>query len=167
VPELSASAQRVQEALRAAGVDVEVRELAASTRTAAEAASSVGCTVPEIAKSLVFRGTVSGDPILVIASGANRVDEARVAGIVGEPIERASAEFVRDATGYAIGGVPPAGHRTAIRTLIDEDLTTLEHIWAAAGTPNAVCRLRVDELVRVTGGTVAAIRVSVTGHDAH
>ena len=157
MPELSSSAQRVQEALRAAGIDVEVRELAASTRTAADAASSVGCTVREIAKSLVFRGTVSGVPILVIASGANRVDEARVARIVGEPIERANADFVRETTGYAIGGVPPAGHLTAIRTLIDDDLTTLEHIWAAAGTPNAVCRLRVDELVRVTRGRIATV----------
>lgn len=130
-------------------------ELAASTRTAADAAAAVGCTVSEIAKSLVFR-TASGAAVLVIASGTNRVDEARVAELVGEPIERAPAEFVRETSGYAIGGVPPVAHAHPPKAiLIDSDLMTFHQIWAAAGTPNAVVRLTPAELVRVSGGRVA------------
>jgi prolyl-tRNA editing enzyme YbaK/EbsC (Cys-tRNA(Pro) deacylase) len=156
--ELAPSAQRVQDALRAAGVDAQVRHMPDSTRTAEEAAASVGCTVAQIAKSLVFRGKTTGEPVLVIASGINRVDEKKVGALIGEPIERAPAELVREATGFAIGGVPPIGHARPLRTIIDQDLLQLASIWAAAGTPNAVFPITAAELVRVTGGTVADVR---------
>jgi prolyl-tRNA editing enzyme YbaK/EbsC (Cys-tRNA(Pro) deacylase) len=152
--------ERVERALREGGVESGVVELSASTRTAADAAAAIGCTVSEIAKSLVFR-TVSGAPILVIASGTNRVDEHRVAAVVGEPIERAPAEFVRERSGYAIGGVPPLAHAHPPKhILIDADLMQYDAIWAAAGSPNAVVRLTPAELLRVSGGEVAEVRQS-------
>src|SRR6266550_2598859 len=130
----------VQSALDAAGIEARVVELAASTRTAAEAAAAIGCSVAQIAKSLVFRGR-SGEAILVIASGTNRVDEKKLAALAGEPIAKADADFVRERTGYAIGGVPPAGHASPLRTFIDRDLLLFDLIWAAAGTPHAVFEL--------------------------
>ena len=157
-PQLDDSAQRVRDALAALGFDVAVREFPQSTRTAAEAAAAIGCEVAQIAKSLVFRARVSGRPVLVIASGANRVDEKAVAALIGEKIGRADAEFVRTATGFAIGGVPPVGHDTPPVTLIDRDLLALDEIWAAAGTPNAVFRLTPRDLVTLTGGRVAEIK---------
>ena len=151
---------RVRRALSEAGVEAKVMELSASTRTAAEAAAAVGCTVSEIAKSLVFRAA-SGAAVLVIASGTNRVDEQRVAKRIGERIERAPADFVREQSGYVIGGVPPLAHAQPPRhVLIDADLLQYDAIWAAAGTPNAVVRLTPDELVRVSGGEVAEVRLS-------
>jgi len=134
-----------------------VLEFDASTRTAADAAAAIGCTVPQIAKSLVFRTVESGRPVLVVASGINRVDVKLVATLVGERIGRADAEFVRAATGFAIGGVPPVGHATAPIVLIDESLLALEEIWAAGGTPNAVFKLTPESLVSLTGGCVAAV----------
>jgi prolyl-tRNA editing enzyme YbaK/EbsC (Cys-tRNA(Pro) deacylase) len=154
------SARRVQAALSARGFDFSVREFPASTRTSAEAAAAIGCEVAQIAKSLVFRGRASGRPVLVIASGANRVDEEAVAALLGEKIARADADFVRAKTGFAIGGVPPVGHDTAPVTLIDRDLLDLDEIWAAAGTPNAVFRLAPQDLVALTGGQVADIKQS-------
>src|SRR5687767_14900136 len=118
---LRGSARRVQDALREQGFGFEVVELPQSTRSAAEAAQAVGCQVAQIAKSLVFRGTESGRPVLVIASGANRVNERRVSEFIGERIGKADADFVREATGFAIGGVPPVGHTQPVETLIDED----------------------------------------------
>ena len=147
---------RVRDALQRAGIATTILELSESTRTAAEAASAIGCEVAQIAKSLVFR-SASGAPILVIASGRNRVDEHRLAAIAGEPVERAPAEFVRSVTGFAIGGVPPAGHETRLLVLIDADLLAYEEIWAAAGTPHAVMRLTPDELRRLAGGRVADV----------
>ncbi len=157
-PELKSSARRVQKALAECGFDFQVREFPESTRTSAEAAAAIGCAVGQIAKSLVFRGKDSGDPVLVIASGANRVDEKSIAALIGEKIGRADADFVREKTGFSIGGVPPVGHREAPVTLIDEDLLGFDEIWAAAGTPNAVFRLRPGDLARLTGGQVAAIK---------
>ena len=154
---LSGSARRVQEALRAQGFDCEVVELPRSTRSAVEAAQAVGCRVEQIAKSLVFKGAESGRPVLVIASGGNRVDERRLGELLGERVAKADAEFVREATGFAIGGVPPVGHARPVETFVDEDLLRYDEIWAAAGTPNAVFRLTPAELVRVTGGRLAAI----------
>ena len=154
---LSGSAQRVQDALREKGFGFEVVELPQSTRSAAEAAQAVGCQVAQIAKSLVFRGTESGRPVLVIASGANRVNERRLGELVGERIGKADADFVREATGFAIGGVPPVGHAQPVETLIDEDLLRYEEIWAAAGTPNAVFRLVPSDLAKMTGGRLVAI----------
>jgi len=154
---LSASAQKVQDALAAAGHDCRVVELAASTRTSAEAAAAVGTTVAQIAKSLIFRAMPSDKPVLVIASGVNRVDEAKLAALLGERISRPDAEFVRNRTGFAIGGVPPFGHPTRLRTVIDRDLLALGELWAAGGTPNAVFRLTAAQLVALTGGEVADI----------
>ena len=155
---LKDSAQRVQAAIQAAGFDFEVREFPASTRTSAEAAAAIGCDVAQIAKSLIFRAADSDRPVLVMASGANRVDEKAVARLLGEKLARADADFVRAKTGFAIGGVPPVGHREAPVAFIDEDLMALGEIWAAAGTPNAVFRLSPTELVRLTGGSVAALK---------
>jgi prolyl-tRNA editing enzyme YbaK/EbsC (Cys-tRNA(Pro) deacylase) len=139
------------------GPKFEVLEFDAGTRTAEDAAAAIGCTVAQIAKSLVFRAA-SGRSVLVVASGAHRVDEKVVAARVGEPVVRADAGLVREATGFAIGGVPPVGHRTAPVALIDESLLMFDEIWAAAGTPNAVFRLTPADLVALTGGTVAAIK---------
>ena len=155
-----ASARRVQEVLAARGYDFQVREFPASTRTAAEAAAAIGCTVGQIAKSLVFRAKASDRPVLVIASGPNRVDEKAVARCLGEKIGRADAEFVRARTGFSIGGVPPVGHTEAPATFIDRDLMAYDEIWAAAGTPNAVFRLTPDELVEITGAEVADVKQS-------
>lgn len=155
---LKPSAQRVQDALTAHGLPRRVIELDASTRTAAEAAATVGCTVAQIAKSLVFRGAHTGQPVLVIASGINRVNLTALAQIVGEPLERADADFVRAQTGFAIGGVPPLGHEHPLDTYIDSDLWQHEEIWAAAGHPNAVFPLTPDDLLALTGGRVVAVK---------
>lgn len=157
-PALKASAQKVQAALAARGFALEIREFPDSTRTAAEAAAAIGCTVGQIAKSLVFRGRESGRPILVIASGGNRVDEKKLRDLLGEKVERADPDFVREKTGFAIGGVPPVGHRELPVTVIDRDLLAFAEIWAAAGTPNAVFRLTPAELSALTEGQEADIR---------
>lgn len=155
---LKDGARRVRAALAARGFDFEVREFPAGTRTSAEAAAAIGCGLGQIAKSLVFRGRRSGRPVLVIASGANRVDEKAVGALIGERIGRADAAFVRETTGFAIGGVPPVGHRAPLLTLIDRDLLGFEEIWAAAGTPNAVFRLRPQDLVALTGAQLAEVK---------
>lgn len=151
------SIARVQEALRALGLGHEIVDLGLSARTAADAAAAVGCRVDQIAKSLVFRLRETGRPLLVVTSGAHRVDEAKVAALVGETLERADAAFVRAETGFAIGGVAPVGHAKPLLTLIDEHLLTFDAIWAAGGHPNAVFRLTPDELVAMTGGRLAAV----------
>lgn len=156
---LPASAQRVQEELRRLGLDSEIVEFDRSTRTSADAAAAIGCEVGQIAKSLVFRGHPSGRPVLVIASGVNRVDEALVARELGEAIQRADADFVREKTGFSIGGVPPVGHAQRPTVFIDRDLMAWPQVWAAAGTPNAVFRLSPGELVTVSGGRVIALKV--------
>jgi prolyl-tRNA editing enzyme YbaK/EbsC (Cys-tRNA(Pro) deacylase) len=158
IPDLSASARRVQEAVAARGFAFQVVEFPASTRTAADAAAAIGCEVAQIAKSLVFRTKAEQRPILVIASGVNRVNEKRLRDLVGETIEKADADFVRERTGFAIGGVPPVGHRDDLAIYIDADLLTLGTIWAAAGTPNAVFRLPAADLPILTGGQVADIK---------
>lgn len=155
--ELSPSARKVQVALAAFGLGLEVREFDASTRTAADAASAIGCTVGQIAKSILFRAADSNRPVLVIACGTNRVNEKKVAALLGEKLAKADADFVRTQTGFAIGGVPPIGHTTAPETFVDQDLMAFGEIWAAAGTPNAVFRLAPQDLARITGGRVAAI----------
>lgn len=157
---LSPSAQRVQDTLTGAGFDVRVVELEASTRTSAEAAAAVGTTVARIAKSLIFRTQPGERPVLVIASGDNRVDEKKLAALLGEKVSRPDADFVRAKTGFAIGGVPPIGHPGRLATYIDRDLLALGEIWAAAGTPNAVFKLQADQLVAMTGGEVADIAKS-------
>jgi prolyl-tRNA editing enzyme YbaK/EbsC (Cys-tRNA(Pro) deacylase) len=152
--ELSNSAQKVQAALAAKGLHCQVRQMPDTTRTAPEAAAAIGCRVEQIAKSLVFKSLNTHRPILIIASGPNRVNEKRLAEVIGEPIERADPDFVREHTGFAIGGVPPLGHSQSLPTYIDRDLLAFEQIWAAAGTPHAVFALTPDDLLRITGGEV-------------
>jgi prolyl-tRNA editing enzyme YbaK/EbsC (Cys-tRNA(Pro) deacylase) len=143
---LPRSAKRVQQALHDAGVDVEVKLLEDSTRTAPEAAAAVGCEVGAIVKSLVFRSRADGSPVLALVSGANRADEAALG------VERPDAAYVREVTGYAIGGVPPVGHPARLRTVIDPDLLAFDVVWCAAGTPNALFGVAPAQLVRLTGG---------------
>lgn len=151
---------RVRAALIAAGLTPEIKEFDASTRTAADAAAAIGCTVGQIAKSLVFRGKESGRAVLVITSGANRVDEQKLSQVLGEKIGKADADFVRVETGFAIGGVAPVGHTGKAAVFIDADLMQYPDIWAAAGAPNAVFRLTPDELVQVSGGQLADVKTS-------
>ena len=151
-PATAPSALEVQAAL---GPEFQVLEFEASTRTSQDAAAAIGCTVAEIAKSLIFK-SAQGRAVLVIASGVNRVDEKKVRALLGEKIGRADAEFVRDKTGYA-GGVPPVGHVTPPIVLIDEDLQRFSAVWAAAGTPNAVFKITPADLIRLTQGRVADI----------
>ena len=155
---LSTSAQRVQDALMKLGLILQVVELPDSTRSAAEAAEAIGCSVGQIAKSLIFKTRNSQEPILVIVSGPNRVDEKKIGALVGEMITKPDAHFVRQHTGFSIGGVPPVGHNQPINTFIDQDLLAFDEIWAAAGTPNAVFRLTGDDLVRATGGQVIGVK---------
>ncbi len=154
----SGSVGRVRAALIAAGLPAEIKEFDASTRTAADAAAAIGCTQAQIAKSLVFRATASNKAVLVIASGSNRVDEKKLALLVGEKVGKADADFVRAETGFAIGGVAPIGHTGPVTVLIDADLKQYPEIWAAAGAPNAVFRLTPADLVRVTEGRVAEVK---------
>ncbi len=155
---LPPAAQRVQEALRARGSAARVVTLERPGHTATEAAQVLDCDVARIVKSLVFRGAGSGQPLLVLASGANRVDESRLAALAGEPAGRATPEFVREHTGFAIGGVAPLGHPAALPTWIDQDLLQHPSVWAAGGTPEAFVRLDPHDLAGLTGGTVTAIR---------
>jgi prolyl-tRNA editing enzyme YbaK/EbsC (Cys-tRNA(Pro) deacylase) len=148
----------VLDALTALGLTVQILELSESTRTAAEAAKAVGCNVGQIVKSLVFRGAKSDRPVLVLASGVNRVNEKKIEAHIGEPVAKADANFVRVRTGYAIGGVPPVAHKEQLLTLIDSDLLAFPTLWAAAGTPNAVFRITPSELVRATAGTVIDVK---------
>jgi len=156
--ELSSSAKKVQEVLKVLGLELQVVELQETTRTSADAARAVGCEVGQIAKSLVFRGQRTQRPILVIASGSNRVNEKRVGELISEPLGKADADFVRQRTGFVIGGVPPVGHAEKLEVFIDEDLLRYSEIWAAAGTPNAVFRLTPSDLVRMTEGRVIGIK---------
>jgi prolyl-tRNA editing enzyme YbaK/EbsC (Cys-tRNA(Pro) deacylase) len=156
--ELKSSAQKVQEALQALGLTCEVVQMQATTRTAEDAARAVGCKVGQIVKSLIFEGKQSHRPILVVASGPNRVNEKILGQQISEPVKMANADFVREMTGFAIGGVPPLGHRRPLTVFIDEDLLGYAEIWAAAGTPRAVFKLTPDELKMITNGTVIAVK---------
>jgi prolyl-tRNA editing enzyme YbaK/EbsC (Cys-tRNA(Pro) deacylase) len=156
--ELSTSAQKVQETLKALGFPCQVVELPDSTRTAVEAAQAVGCRVEQIVKSLIFKGKQTDKPVLVVASGPNRVNEKRLGELAGEAIEKANADFVRQRTGFVVGGVPPVGHVEPLQTFIDEDLLQYDEIWAAAGTPHAVFSLTPADLKAMTGGQVVSIK---------
>jgi prolyl-tRNA editing enzyme YbaK/EbsC (Cys-tRNA(Pro) deacylase) len=149
---LSTSAQKIQDLLNSIGLNYTVIEHIESTRTAQEAADRAGCELGQIVKSLIFRGKVSGKPILVLTSGSNRVDEKRISEYAGETISRADADFVRAITGYAIGGIPPIGHTEKMETYLDEDLQQYLVVWAAAGTPNAIFELTPTDLQKITGG---------------
>lgn len=154
---LPQSAQRVQAALAASGLETKVREMPATARSAQEAASAIGCTVAEIAKTIVFRGLTSAKPILVVASGINRVDANLLAALTGEEVAQAKPDFVRSATGFAIGGVPPLGFEQPIETWIDQDLLAFTEVWAAAGTPFTVFAISPAALPGLTGGKVAKV----------
>ena len=155
---LSPSAQKIQGLLNSLGYTYTVIEHAESTRTAQEAAERAGCELGQIVKSLIFQGKTSAKPILVLTSGANRVDEKRISEYAGESIRRADANFVRTVTGYAIGGVPPIGHVQKMETYLDEDFLQYKTIWAAAGTPNAIFELASGDLQKMTGGKVSKIK---------
>ncbi len=154
---LSPSAQKVQDALTALGLTLHVVEMPASTRTAADAALAVGCEVGQIVKSLVFKTKRSEKPVLVIASGKNRVNEKKLEDLLGEPLGKADADFVREHTGFVIGGVPPLAHSEKLETFVDEDLMQYPVIWAAAGTPNAVFSLTPADLLLITAGRLVNI----------
>jgi len=155
---LKSSALRVQEALQDNGLTCEIVQMQDTTRTAEDAARAVGCVVGQIVKSLVFEGRQSHRPVLVVTSGANRVNEKAIGQKLAESIKMAKPEFVREMTGFAIGGVPPVGHRHALKIFIDEDLLQYEEIWAAAGTPHAVFKLTPEELKTITNGEVISVK---------
>ena len=155
---LSSSARRVQRALKAHGLECQVVEMSKTTRSAKEAAQAVGCRVEQIVKSLVFKGKQTQKAILVVASGANRVNEKTLSQLVSEPVEMPDADFVRQKTGFAIGGVPPIGLNDRLETFIDEDVLKFEEIWAAAGNPHAVFKLTPADLQKMTGGRVVSIK---------
>jgi len=151
------SVRRVADALAAAGIKAEILELAESTRTAEEAAAAIGTSVPRIVKSLVFMA--DENPLLALVSGSNRLDTARLGATLGKAIGRADAAGVREATGFAIGGVPPIGHSSPLDVVIDRDLLAYDVVWAAAGTPHAVFSIAPADLVRVTVGQVVDLKV--------
>lgn len=157
---MSEATERVAAALRAAGVEPDVQEFPQGTRTSQDAAAAVGCDVAQIAKSIVFRLERPGEQpraLLVITSGANRVDVAKAAALAGGTLSKADAAFVREQTGYAIGGVPAVGHARELPVLVDEDLRAFDVVWSAAGTPNAVYPIAFERLVGLTGGIVADV----------
>ena len=146
------AAERVQQILRELGLESEVVEFSESTKTSAEAASAIGTTLGQICKSILFEA--GGEPVMVIASGVNRIDTAKVQQHVGQPLGKANAAFVREKTGFVIGGVPPVGHLHPFPIFIDQDLMQYPLVYAAAGTPNAIFPLKPADLVRITGGEV-------------
>jgi len=147
------SVERVRGALSRAGLEPDIVELPGAARTAQAAAEFLGCAVAQIANSLVFRAERSDGAVLVMSSGAKRVDLARLSTVLGEPATKADADFVRDRTGFAIGGVAPVGHVAVDRIFIEKSLAAHRELWAAAGHPHTVFRLTYDELVRITAGT--------------
>ena len=155
---LNPTAAFIQNYLRGQGLDIAVVEFAQSTKTAQEAAEVMGCQVAQIAKSIIFRGEASGRGILVVTSGKNRVCEQKVAALAGEVPGKANAAFVREVTGFAIGGVPPMAHAQEMTVFIDEDLMAEETLWAAAGTPNSMFPLTPALLLRLTRGQVADVK---------
>ncbi len=157
-PATHPTALRMAALLSKVGVAEQVVEFEQPTRTSAEAAAALGCDVAQIAKSVVFRGLASGQAVVVVTSGANRVSEAKVAAIVGEALGRADADFVRNSTGFVIGGVAPIGHATTTKVVLDEDLKRHDRIWAAAGTPFSMFPLKGDELQSITGADWADVK---------
>ncbi|WP_282936847.1 YbaK/EbsC family protein [Paenibacillus sp. RC67] len=155
---LKESAQRVQNLLSEWGYKNQVVELPDSARTAQEAADAIGCEVAQIAKSIIFRLKSSDEPLLVVASGVNRVNEKHIANLLNDKLGKADADFVRERTGFVIGGVAPIGHADNLMTFIDEDLFQYKTLWAAAGHPKAVFELTPDELVTMTGGQVIQVK---------
>lgn len=150
--------RRVREALEERGFEVRVVELERTARSAAEAADALGVRVQQIVKSLVFRGRETGRPVLVLAGGANRVDEGKISDLFSEPVEMANAAYIREKTGFSIGGVPPVGYTEQPTTFVDQDLLSEKEVWAAAGHTHAVFGLRPAALVEIAGGRVVAVK---------
>ncbi|KAA0965972.1 YbaK/EbsC family protein [Sporosarcina sp. ANT_H38] len=155
---LTASVQQVQGKLLELGHPNDVVKLTDSARTAQEAANALGCEVAQIAKSIIFRLKSTNQPLLVVASGINRINEKLIAQQLNDKLGKADADFVRESTGFVIGGVPPLGHKNPVLTLIDEDLFQYETIWAAAGHPKAVFQLTPHELEKMTKGQVVTVK---------
>ncbi|HRV92753.1 MAG TPA: YbaK/EbsC family protein [Anaerolineae bacterium] len=156
---MHSTAQKVANAAQQLGLTIEIKEFEASTRTAQEAADAIGCSVGQIVKSLLF--VVDEQPVMALVSGANQLDEKKLAALcsVGrKKVKRGNADITREATGFAIGGVPPFGHARQLPTYIDEDFARFEIIWAAAGTPNAVFAITLANLVQTTQGTIASLK---------
>ncbi len=156
------AAEKVQQIINELGLDSQIVEFSESTRTSAEAAAVIGTTVAQICKSILFAAGEGAEaiPVMVIASGANRIDTHKVQSHIGQHLHKANAAFVRDKTGYAIGGVPPFGHASPITIFIDQDLLQYEVVYAAGGTPNSIFPLKPADLVQVTGGQVIDCRES-------
>lgn len=155
---MSKSLERVRRALEGAGLADEIRELGESTRTAREAADAVGCTLDQIAKSIIFSGAQSGDIYLFVTAGGNQVDPDKAAALVGEPLERADAKAVRAATGFAIGGVSPIGHLSPTPTFADPRLLEFDRVWAAAGTPRHVFGVAPSDLITLSDAQVTEFK---------
>ncbi len=151
------STDRVRAAAEAAGLTLSIREMPQSTRTAEDAAAACGTSVGQIVKSLIFRKAESGEPVLILVSGANRVDQKAIKAVIGEALERMDADAVRAHTGFAIGGVAPLGSLTPLATFMDADLLQFETVWAAAGAPNAVFEVSPNELAKATGAKIVAV----------
>lgn len=149
---LPESARRVQDFLFASGCDFTVQELPGSARTADEAADSLGCSVSEIAKSLIFTNEETGEPVLVVASGSNRVDVTKIEAATGLKLGRANGRYIKERVGFAIGGIPPVAHKKQLKTILDPDLKKYANIWAAAGTPRTVFSLKPNDLEQLTRG---------------
>ncbi|ETT45562.1 YbaK/EbsC family protein [Paenibacillus sp. FSL P4-0338] len=156
--QLKDSAQQVQNKLLELGYANQVVELPDSTRTAQEAADAIGCEVAHIAKSIIFRLKNEDKPLLVIASGVNRINEKQIISYLNDKLGKADADFVREHTGFVIGGVPPLGHKESILTFVDQDLLQYREIWAAAGHPRAVFQLTPEELIQMTNGRVICVK---------
>ena len=151
------STGRFEAAARAAGLDIILHRMPESTRTASEAAAACGTSPAQIVKSLIFRLADSGETVLLLVSGKSRVDEAKVAGVIGDRLERADAGHVRSVTGFAIGGVAPLGSLTPLRTFMDRDLLAFDRVWAAAGAPNAVFSIAPQTLAEATDAKIIAV----------
>jgi prolyl-tRNA editing enzyme YbaK/EbsC (Cys-tRNA(Pro) deacylase) len=156
--DLKAACRRVEAGARALGLEISVLQMTQSTRSAEEAAAACGCDVAQIVKSLVFRGKSSGRSIMLLVSGANRVDERGVAASIGEGVRRPDAQYVRDVTGYAIGGIPPFAHAELLATFMDEDLLAHATVWAAAGTPESVFEIAPGRLADAVKARVIRVK---------
>lgn len=150
--------QRVQNELQRLGFSYQVIELPKTTHTALDAAKALSCQIGQIAKSIIFKTKSTNQPILVIASGLNQIDEEKIAKHISESVEKAEANFILEKTGFIIGGVPPLGHLKKIKTFIDEDLFQYEEIWAAAGAPNAVFKFKPQDLIKMTDGQIISVK---------
>lgn len=154
---LNTGTRKVEEALKAHGLECQVLNMKETTRSAQDAANSLGCRVEQIVKSLVFMTKKTKKPILIVASGANRVNTKKIRNLLSEPIKMADPDFVRAKTGFAVGGVPPLGHSSPMATFIDEDLLKYREIWAAAGTSNTMFKLSPDNLQKITKGQIISV----------